>query len=88
MQDAILSAVLDQHRDELTRLSGVIGTGVGLPEAGSGDSAAVIQIFVSQAAPREIIEQQATRILGREYPVEVIQMSVPQAEGVERERNT
>jgi hypothetical protein len=86
-QAARLSAALDEHRDELTRLPGVIGTGVGLSGARDReDAAVVIQIFVSPSTPREVVEQQAARILGRESPIEVVQMPLPQAQPNQPER--
>lgn len=83
---AKLSAVLDEHRDALTRLDGVIGSGVGLSAGDAADNAAVvIQIFVSPSASRKTVERQVAQILGREYPMEVVYMPVPRGESDERE---
>lgn len=78
---AKLSAVLDAHRETLSRLPGVMGTGVGVASSGrAGEAPIVIQIFVTPSADLPAVQRLASEIVGPEHPVEVINMPVPRGD--------
>ncbi|MCP4327463.1 MAG: hypothetical protein GY791_03390 [Alphaproteobacteria bacterium] len=75
MTDRKLAKILDEHRDALMAIDGVIGIGLGL----FADEP-VIQIFVSPSSDREVIRQGVDTLVAG-APVELISMTTPSAQG-------
>jgi hypothetical protein len=78
-----LARALDDHRNELQRLPGVVGTGVGIPTAADRPPHPVIQVFVRSPEDVEDVRRWVQRIL-HETPAEVVvtgEVSAAQAEG-------
>lgn len=75
MVEADARAALDRHRDELLELPDVVGTAIGLDEAGRE----VIHLYVQSGASLDQVRERARRLLA-DNPVEVMHMEMPQAD--------
>lgn len=77
-QVARLSAVLDERRQELESVAGVVGAGIGFA---SESHRVVIQIFVGSPSLVDEVQQQVADLVGAGTPVETVFMPTPAADG-------
>ncbi|MGD8330740.1 MAG: hypothetical protein PVJ49_15010 [Acidobacteriota bacterium] len=75
-EEARLSALLEQRRDELESIEGVIATGVGLV-IGSVPERVVIKVFVRAPNLIDEVQAAATEIMGPEIPLETEFLPIP-----------
>lgn len=73
MVDHELTSVLDQHREALMAIEGVIG--VGLSETDTGPT---IQLFVSPSVNQELVHRRAVALVA-DVPLSLVSMSTPTA---------
>jgi hypothetical protein len=75
MADTGARAALDRVGDELLELPDVVGTAIGLDEAGRE----VIHLYVQSENSLDQVRERARRLLA-DTPVEVMHMEMPQAD--------
>lgn len=73
MVDHELTAVLEQHREALMAIEGVVGVGLG--ETGTGPT---IQLFVSPTVNQELVRRRAVALVA-DAPLSLVSMSTPTA---------
>jgi anti-sigma factor RsiW len=79
-----LTAILDRNRNELHRLPGVIGTGVGLSSETDHPSHPVIQVFVRSPQDAPEVRRRVQGVLPQ-APVEIVVTGEVTAGGDESE---
>lgn len=77
---ARLSALLDERRDELESVAGVVGAGIGFAAEGEPEQV-VIQVFVGSPSLVDEVQQQVAGLVGEGTPVETVFMPTPAADG-------
>jgi hypothetical protein len=78
MEQGELAAALARHDERISRIDGVVGTGVGV-EADHPE-AACIQVFVQPGSDAHAVREQIAQVLG-DVPVEILTMGTPEAYG-------
>jgi hypothetical protein len=74
-----LDELLEERRDAVEGLAGVIGTAVGASLRGSGADALAIHVYVNPGADANRVRAEAERLL-EGASVEVIETEMPQAQ--------
>jgi len=79
MPDRDLHELLDQHRNALEGLPGVIGTAVGASLRGDRADALAVHLYVTPGVDTDGVRAEADRLL-EGAPVEVIETEMPEAQ--------
>ncbi len=74
-----LAALLDQNREALHRLPGVVGSGVGRDAATPGERE-MIHVYVAPGTDFDFIRREAEHLLQISSGVDVIAMEMPEAD--------
>jgi len=74
-----LEKLLEQRRDAVESLSGVIGTAVGARLRGEGADALAVHVYVAPGVDTGAVRAEAERLL-HGAPIEVIEMEMPTAQ--------
>lgn len=74
-----LDELLEERRDAVEGLPGVIGTAVGAGFRGPGADASAIHVYVATGVDADRVRAQAERLL-EAASVEVIEMEMPEAQ--------
>ncbi len=73
-----LSAALDERRDELESIPGVVGSGVGLASEGATEHV-VVQVFVGSPSLVNELRQKVAETIGEGMPIETVFLPTPTA---------
>lgn len=76
MDERQLGEALERHGEQLNRISGVVGTGIGA----ASDDTRCIHVYVLPGSDVDEVREQVTRVLG-DAPVDLQVMDMPEAYG-------
>lgn len=78
MDERQLGEALERHGEQLSRISGVVGTGIGA--ASDQPDTRCIHVYVLPGSDVDAVREQVTRLLGG-APVDLQVMDMPEAYG-------